>query len=330
MLENWGLTELAAEAESAIVRYYSSGQARKDFDQIELKSASESWRRYGLTEITANAPPEFRTEFGNPPPRNVLQIIQDETITGAQKEQEIQQAIGFELRGNEIQQMQLTNSLGQLAGFNRELALRIREQMADDTLQFWADTIIAVELSAREPAESRQRIREAYLRLKTIRYQGDQDILAYNYPLPLLGAVGLRAVELVAPEDLPVAIKTVMEVAPELLTSTLADARANYFELVAAVARYDREAAQILFDRAGNNVDLHSAASYFVALAALAPERILKEYEEIPFAPNNRGTTYRPYICNSIIPALCASGDDDFWDSLAAHSHLKIEVPRQK
>ena len=275
------------------------------------------------------APDEFKTQFDDAPRRKVYMILADSNLDDKAKAIELRPAVRHELQRQNHQVMALGQQVSQIAPLDRELAVEICDKLNSPFPKVWAQINLAVAIAGDDPESARQLLRDAYQEIKQQAKPVDEmafdyNTFASNYPMALIGGVGLRGVELADPDYLSEATQIVADAAVALLDSQIGDARANYFETVAAVARYDRQRAQQLLKKAGDDVTLHEAASYFVALAAIDPNRILEEYEFIPMDGDERGIKYRPYIRNALIPALCSEDDTAFWDELARYSHLVI------
>lgn len=95
------------------------------------------------------------------------------------------------------------------------------------------------------------------------------------------------------------------------------------FIAVANIARYDQQTANLLFDEIADEVKLRDSPDFFRALVALNPDQVFGEYKEMPNA-DERGTDYRIRIRNTIIPALAAKDDVEFWDRLTAQPFFDV------
>lgn len=329
--EKLGIDEKADELKKKLHQFFASGAARKEYDALKEPLDSRGQLDHVRIIYYLNAPEEFRNEYTkfSTSSAAIHAVLNCAGLSTEQRIEQLNQALKTSIGRWSHEYMPVASRLDAIARLDIPLAEKWIEKLPDEGARCWARICIASGMAKQNPEIAKQQIRRAYEDLKMLGNDSEDSDRAYNAPLPLIGGVGLRAVELVDPTFMETAIEIVANAAPAMLDLPLADSRANYFEVTAAIARYDRLQAEELFDRAKDEVDLHSAASYFVALAAIDPVRISEEYLEIPLQADARGITYRPYIRNAIVMALMADDDDEFWDGLAEHSGLTIPVPEK-
>ncbi len=115
-----------------------------------------------------------------------------------------------------------------------------------------------------------------------------------------------------------------MELAQPLKNSVFSHARSQWFEIIAAIARFDEQPAEKMLNEESDDVDLADAPAYFRALVALHPDQVWSEYQSLPH-DDVRGIDYQQGIRNWIMPALSARDDTEFWNNLTEDTSLRID-----
>lgn len=316
--------ELKRKMDQELVEFYTSGEAKKYLDQIVGNPKADKAYTAMLRDIVCrNAPESMQGDFGEPNQRPIWSILHDDSLTDQEKLEELRALKGIEVVQTPFEYMQMASALGAISTLDVGLAESWVEKIADEAGQIWARMQIATSIAKTDQAKAREILKDAYQQLEVISRTEAPD-RDYNYPPALIGALGLRLVAEVDASLLEEDIEKVVAASKSLLASRLADSQANYFEVITAIARFDRDTAKSMFDAEAPSFELHASAAYFAALAALYPERILEEFEKLPKDPDERGITWQPYVYNALIPALCAKTDNDYWNALAKLSSLTI------
>ena len=204
--------------------------------------------------------------------------------------------------------------LQSVAFVDPELALKFSEQTPCNHAKCYAWLAIAPALSLEDPEAAKNLLKKTYELIADLP-SGDRVMPNYNFPPPTIAATGLPIVEFVAPEMLPACVRQTAELAGQFSKSYLADAKANLFEVISAIARYDCQLASKMYTANSSEVDLHSAPGFFRAMLALHPELIVEEFELIP-ETDERKINRQIHVRNAILPALLSKDEQSFWDVL--------------
>ena len=331
-------------AEKEVLNFYESGAAQKNWKAM-VKHFNNAPRHqkgsmdFSFANILRHAPEEFQDDF-NVPQANADSVHLKTIIYSpglsvedldspehqaimAKKKKQLEQINNYAFGQLPHEYMQEAADLGRVAYIAPRVALKFAEGAPNGHAKCYAWLSIAPALSLEDPAAARKLIEKCYDEVANLP-QDNRVNQNYNHPPAIVAASGLPIVEFVAPDLLPQCIKTTVAATGPMKASNLADAEANLFETVAAIARYDRVAAEKLYDENKDEVILHSAPGFFRAMVALHPDQVLEEFELIP-ETDERKINHQIQVRNAILPALLAENDDEYWTSLFGSFYIKLE-----
>ena len=339
-----GDTKAIQLAEKEVFNFFQSGAAQKNWKAM-VKHFNNAPRHqkgsmdFSFANILRHAPKEFLNDFKVPQasankvklktivygPNMTVDALDSAEFKAimAHKRKQLAQIDRYPFDRLPHEYMQQAADLGLVAYIDPQVALKFAKGAPNGHAKCYAWLSIAPALSIEDPDAARKLIVDCYDQVANLP-QGDQVNQNYNHPPAIVAASGLPIVEFVAPDLLPDCIKATVAAAGPMKDGNLADAEANLFETIAAIARYDREAAEKLYDENKDELILHSAPGFFRAMVALHPDEVLDEFKLIP-ETDERKINHQIQVRNAILPALLAENDDEYWTSLFGSFYIKLE-----
>lgn len=142
----------------------------------------------------------------------------------------------FQLSGDDSQTVMRAGQLGLVAQIDPPLALKWAKSASSQIVSVWAQLNIAAAMSRNDKPAARQLIKNCYQELSNCD-RSDQVLSNYAYPPSVVGAAGLRLVEIVDPELLRESIECVVECVISPQQSKLNNATDNVFWTITGIAR---------------------------------------------------------------------------------------------
>ena len=250
-------------------------------------------------------------------------VVSSDEFSLEERRAELEKVEQYDFGKQVYEQMMAANSLGVVALIDLERAQNWADKAPIPPAKIWANLVIAPTLAKSDKRAAVKLIFDCYRQLSEMNSAVDVPS-NYNFPPSLLSSLGLRMVNHVDPKLLPKCIHQTVELTKQHFDSNSNSAQTQQFNAIVGVARYDRAKAESMFEEIAHDVQVHAAAGFFRALLALHPDQVLSEYETMP-EKDSRGTDYRIYVRNELLPALSAKTNSDFWDALYASNFLTVD-----
>lgn len=325
--------EESEKLNARIAAYYESGKASQALKAMKKQMAGmEEWQksnlRYSFGQLAASAPEKYRKKFVSEKGASqydvLWQIVTSDDFPKAQRLEELNKVERFEYGDQMYLQVMNSVSLGLIAMLDLEKATKWADEIPEPAVKIWVHLLIAPTLAKTDKPAAIKLVKDCYRELNELD-RSDQIPVNYGYPPSLLSGLGLKIVAHLAPELLPQYIDQTIELSKMHVGSKSNSAQNQQFNSIVCVARYDLAKAKKMFDEIADDVQISSAAAFFRAQLAIYPDQVWEEFETMPQA-DERGTDYRIYVRNELLPVLAAKSDAAFWDGLCSSEFLKIDA----